>query len=147
MNQFFLFFVAFSFAFGASGPTIVQRGKEIVAFPNDERGDGELLLVPVPLPQVTSPSSGRHRLGGAITTFLYEVSNEFCNVTLLALLPFRKFQTENLRSWSKSFPLPNNRKTREIDRRSRYKLDTIGTVVNDIFTPATHERKRIFISP
>ena len=98
VNQFFLFFVALSFAFGASGPTLTQRGKEIVAFPKDERGDGELLLVPVSLPQVTSPSSGRHSLGGAITTFLYEVSNEFCNVALLALLAFRKFQTENLRS-------------------------------------------------
>ena len=47
-----------------------QRDNEIVAFLKTERGDGELLLVPELVPQVTSPSSGRHKLGGVKRTFL-----------------------------------------------------------------------------
>ena len=60
------------------------------------------------------------------TPFLYPVSNSPCNAATRGPLPFRKFQTENFSSASKSFPRPKRRKTRVMARGSLYKIETWG---------------------
>ena len=128
VSQSFFPLVPLDLAFWLAELSPAQRVRESVAFPKTERGDGELLLVVEPLPQVISPSSGSFLSSGATTERLYALSNLVQRVDLFAPLPLKNFHMENLRSSRSSFLLPSSRKTLEMARGSWYKLETLGTV-------------------